>query len=173
MDKIELEIAGLASGHTSKNTSYTLILGEVNGERRIPVVIGAFEAQAIASSARKHSSAATADARLVFKSFADDFHIDVIEVYICNLVEGVFYSKIKCIREDEEVEIDARTSDAIALAVRFECPIYTNAEIITAAGITQDNEEGTKTYQEDLTRSTTLCKKSLKTPIILVSKLTT
>jgi bifunctional DNase/RNase len=142
MDKIELEIAGLASGHTSKNTSYTLILGEVNGERRIPVVIGAFEAQAIALVLEniRPQRPLTHD---LFKSFADDFHIDVIEVNICNLVEGVFYSKIKCIREDDEVEIDARTSDAIALAVRFDCPIYTNAEIITAAGITQDNEEGT------------------------------
>ncbi len=141
MDKIELEIAGLASGHTSKNTSYTLILGEVNGERRIPVVIGAFEAQAIALVLEniRPQRPLTHD---LFKSFADDFHIDVIEIYICNLVEGVFYSKIKCIREDEEVEIDARTSDAIALAVRFECPIYTNSEIITAAGITQDNEDG-------------------------------
>ncbi|MCO4818141.1 MAG: bifunctional nuclease family protein [Bacteroidetes bacterium] len=142
MDKIELEIAGLASGHTSKNTSYTLILGEVNGERRIPVVIGAFEAQAIALVLEniRPQRPLTHD---LFKSLADDFHIDVIEVNICNLVEGVFYSKIKCIREDDEVEIDARTSDAIALAVRFDCPIYTNAEIITAAGITQDNEEGT------------------------------
>ena len=140
MDKIELEIAGLASGHTSKNTSYTLILGEVDGERRIPVVIGAFEAQAIALVLEniKPQRPLTHD---LFKSLADDFHIDVIEVNICNLVEGVFYSKIKCIREDEEVEIDARTSDAIALAVRFDCPIYTNTDIITAAGITQENEE--------------------------------
>lgn len=139
MDKIELEIAGLASGHTSKNTSYTLILGEVNGDRRIPVIIGSFEAQAIALVLEniKPQRPLTHD---LFKSFADDFQVDVIEVNICNLVEGVFYSKIKCVREDEEVEIDARTSDAIALAVRFDCPIYTNSEIMTAAGIVPDQE---------------------------------
>jgi uncharacterized protein len=141
MDKIELEIAGLASGHTSKNTSYTLILGEVNGERRIPVVIGSFEAQAIALVLEniKPQRPLTHD---LFKSFADDFHVDIIEVSISNLVEGVFYSKIKCTREDEEVEIDARTSDAIALAVRFDCPIYTSSEIMTAAGIIPDQEIG-------------------------------
>ena len=140
MDKIELEIAGLASGHTSKNTSYTLILGEVNGERRIPVVIGSFEAQAIALVLEniKPQRPLTHD---LFKSLSDEFHIDVIEINICNLVEGVFYSKIKCMRDDEEVEIDARTSDAIALAVRFDCPIYTNHEIITAAGIIPDVDE--------------------------------
>lgn len=139
MDKIELEIAGLASGHTSKNTSYTLILGEVNGDRRIPVIIGSFEAQAIALVLEniKPQRPLTHD---LFKSFADDFQVDVIEVNICNLVEGVFYSKIKCVREDEEVEIDARTSDAIALAVRFDCPIYTNSEIMTAAGIVPEQE---------------------------------
>jgi len=141
MDKIELEIAGLASGHTSKNTSYTLILGDVNGDRRIPVIIGSFEAQAIALVLEniKPQRPLTHD---LFKSFADDFHVDVIEVNICNLVEGVFYSKIKCVREDEEVEIDARTSDAIALAVRFDCPIYTNSDIMTAAGIVPDQEVG-------------------------------
>jgi bifunctional DNase/RNase len=140
MDKIELEIAGLASGHTSKNTSYTLILGEVNGERRIPVVIGSFEAQAIALVLEniKPQRPLTHD---LFKSLSDEFHIDVIEINICNLVEGVFYSKIKCMRDDEEVEIDARTSDAIALAVRFDCPIYTNHDIITAAGIIPDVDE--------------------------------
>ena len=134
MDKIELEIAGLASGHTSKNTSYTLILGEVDGERRIPVVIGAFEAQAIALVLEniKPQRPLTHD---LFKSFSEEFGVEVVEVFISNLVEGVFYSKVRCIRDDQEVEIDARTSDAIALAVRFDCPIYTNAEIMNAVGI--------------------------------------
>jgi bifunctional DNase/RNase len=134
MDKIELEIAGLASGHTSKNTSYTLILGEVNGERRIPVVIGAFEAQAIALVLEniKPQRPLTHD---LFKSFSEEFGVEVVEVFISNLVEGVFYSKVRCIRDNQEVEIDARTSDAIALAVRFDCPIYTNSEIMNAVGI--------------------------------------
>lgn len=140
MDKIELEIAGLASGHTSKNTSYTLILGEVGGERRIPVVIGAFEAQAIALVLEniKPQRPLTHD---LFKSFAEEFSVKIAEVYISNLVEGVFYSKIKCIKDDAEIEIDARTSDAIALAVRFDCPIYTNEGIINAVGIDTNTPE--------------------------------
>lgn len=140
MSRIELEIAGLASGHTSKNTSYTLILGEVNGDRRIPVVIGAFEAQAIALVLEniKPQRPLTHD---LFKSFAEEFEVEVVDVYISNLVEGVFYSKIRCVKDGEEREIDARTSDAIALAVRFDCPIYTNSEIIDAVGIEASTEQ--------------------------------
>lgn len=140
MDKIELEIAGLASGHTSKNTSYTLILGEVGGDRRIPVVIGSFEAQAIALVLEniKPQRPLTHD---LFKNFSEEFGIEVVEVFISNLVEGVFYSRIKCIKDDQIVELDARTSDAIAIAVRFDCPIYTNSIIMNAAGIAPEFEE--------------------------------
>ncbi|MBO6518210.1 MAG: bifunctional nuclease family protein [Bacteroidia bacterium] len=140
MNKIELEIAGLASGHTSKNTSYTLILGEVNGDRRIPVVIGAFEAQAIALVLEniKPQRPLTHD---LFKSFVEEYGVQITEVYISNLVEGVFYSKICCLKDGEHTEIDARTSDAIALAVRFDCPIYTNEDIIRAVGIDADPTE--------------------------------
>jgi bifunctional DNase/RNase len=115
----------------------------VNGERRIPVVIGSFEAQAIALILEniKPQRPLTHD---LFKSFADGFHVDVIEVNISNLVEGVFYSTIKCTREDVEIEIDARTSDAIALAVRFDCPIYTNQDIMNAASIIPDQEIDTE-----------------------------
>ncbi len=139
MQKVELEIAGLASGHTSKNTSYTLILGEIDGDRRIPVVIGSFEAQAIALVLEniKPQRPLTHD---LFKSMADDFEIEVLEVLISNLIEGVFYAKIKCVRENQEVEIDARTSDAIALAIRFDCPIYTSEDIMSAASILTDND---------------------------------
>ncbi len=140
MQKIELEIVGLASGHTSKNTSYTLILGEIDGERRIPVVIGAFEAQAIALVLEniKPQRPLTHD---LFKSFVEQYNVEVTEVFISNLVEGVFYAKILCIKDGHEIEIDARTSDAVALAVRFDCPIYTSEEIIAAVGIEADPSE--------------------------------
>jgi len=140
MSKIQLDIAGLASGHTTKSTSYTLILGEVGGNRRIPVVIGAFEAQAIALVLEniKPQRPLTHD---LFKSFAEGFDVEVKEVFISNLVEGVFYAKVLCVREGEEIEIDARTSDAIALAVRFSCPIYTSPEIMTTAGIESDDSD--------------------------------
>ena len=140
MSKIQLDIAGLTSGHTTKNTSYTLILGEVGGNRRIPVVIGAFEAQAIALVLEniKPQRPLTHD---LFKSFAEGFNVEVKEVFISNLIEGVFYAKVLCVREGEEIEIDARTSDAIALAVRFSCPIYTSPEIMTTAGIESDDSD--------------------------------
>ena len=137
MDKIELEIIGLASGHTAKNTSYTLILGEVNGDRRIPVVIGAFEAQAIALVLEniKPQRPLTHD---LIKSLVDEIDLEVVEVFISDLVEGVFYAKIRCISNEREIELDARTSDAIALAVRFDCPIYTSSKIIESVGINPD-----------------------------------
>jgi uncharacterized protein len=140
MRKIQLEIAGLTSGHTSKNASYTLVLVEKNGDKRIPVVIGAFEAQAIALVLEniQPQRPLTHD---LFKSIAEEFEIQIIEVNISDLVEGVFYARIKCVQDGETREIDARTSDAVALAVRFNCPIYTNEQILDAAGITMDEVE--------------------------------
>lgn len=140
MRKIELEIAGLTSGHTSKNASYTLVLVEKDGDKRIPVVIGAFEAQAIALVLENIQPQRPLTHDLL-KNIAEDFDIKVVEVNISDLVEGVFYARIKCIKDGETREIDARTSDAIALAVRFGCPIYTNEEILNVAGVTMDEVE--------------------------------
>lgn len=138
MDKIRLDIIGLTSGHT--HGSYTLILGEEAGERKLPIIIGSFEAQAIAIEIEKivPFRPMTHD---LFVSFCKTFSIDVLEAHIHNLQEGVFYSKIVCKQGGKTYEIDARTSDAIALAVRFKCPIYTNQEIMNVAGILIEEEE--------------------------------
>ncbi|MCB9262573.1 MAG: bifunctional nuclease family protein [Flavobacteriales bacterium] len=152
MNKVQLEISGLVSGHTSKQTTYTLILGEVGGNRRIPVVIGAFEAQAIALVLEdiKPQRPLTHD---LFKNLADSFDIDVLQIFISNLIEGVFYAKVVCLKENQEIEIDARTSDAVALAVRFNCPIFTTPQILDAVGIepqqTEDEKPGRPEDSDD------------------------
>lgn len=133
MKKIQLDIVGLSFSQTQSG-AYALVLGESKGKRRLPIIIGGFEAQAIAIELEKitPSRPLTHD---LFKSFADGFNITVKEVIIYNLVEGIFYAKLICENEDREVEIDGRTSDAIALAVRFKCPIYTYEFILSTAGI--------------------------------------
>ena len=138
MQKIKLEIVGLTSGQT--HGSYTLILGETEGERKLPIIIGSFEAQAIAIEIEKivPFRPMTHD---LFVSFSRTFNIEVEEVVIYNLVEGVFYSKIICKMGNEKHEIDARTSDAIAIAVRFNCPVTTFEHIMETAGITLQTEE--------------------------------
>lgn len=139
MRKVELEVLGLTSGH-SQRSSYTLLLTEKNGQVKLPIVIGTYEAQAIAlvMESVKPQRPLTHD---LFKSFASVFEIDLKEVYIDNLVEGIFYAKLICDRNGVTEEIDARTSDAIALALRFGCPIYTHPGIISEAGITLEQEE--------------------------------
>ncbi len=139
MQKIRLEIVGLTNGQ--QQGSYTLILGEENGERKLPIIIGSFEAQAIAIEIEKivPFRPMTHD---LFVSFTRLFHTEVKEVIIYNLVEGVFYAKLICVQEGITKELDARTSDAIALAVRFKCPVYTYDDILRTAGIViQDEEE--------------------------------
>lgn len=138
MEKVELEVVGLTSGHSQKS-SYTLILGEVDGRVKLPIVIGAFEAQAIALYLEKIKPQRPLTHDL-FTSFAQSFHIKVKEVLINDLVEGIFYSRIVCQANGETVEIDARTSDAVALAIRFSCPIYTKKEILQNAGIELEDE---------------------------------
>lgn len=138
MQKIQLEIVGLTSGQA--HGSYTLILGEVQGDRKLPIIIGSFEAQAIAIEIEKivPFRPMTHD---LFVSFSKTFDIKVEEVVIYNLIEGVFYSKLMCKMGNELYEIDARTSDAMALAVRFNCPVYTFEHILQVAGITLENED--------------------------------
>ena len=140
MDKIELEIIGLSYSQTQTG-AYALVLGEKVGEkRRLPIIIGGFEAQAIAIEleSMKPSRPLTHD---LFKSFADTYEIGVKEIIIYNLIEGIFYAKLVSEKDGEEIEIDTRTSDAIALAVRFKCPIYTYQFILETAGIILDETE--------------------------------
>lgn len=139
--KIKLDIVGLTSGQSQG--SYTLILGEENGDRKLPIIIGSFEAQAIAIEIEKivPFRPMTHD---LFISFATEFDVKLLEVEIHNLIEGVFYAKIICEKDGIVKEIDARTSDAIAIAVRFKCPIFTYENIMKTAGILlQDETEET------------------------------
>ncbi|RKD14359.1 hypothetical protein BCY91_07685 [Pelobium manganitolerans] len=133
MKKLKLDIIGLSYSQTQSG-AYALVLGEVNGRRRLPIIIGGFEAQAIAIEIEKMTPSRPLTHDL-FKSFADAYHINVQEVIIYNLVEGVFFSKLICNDGKKTLEIDARSSDAIALAVRFGCPIYTYEFILASAGI--------------------------------------
>lgn len=138
MKKVRLEIVGLSYSQTQSG-AYALVLGESSGSRRLPIIIGGFEAQAIAIELEKMSPSRPLTHDL-FKAFAQTFDINVTEVLIYNLVEGIFYAKLICTDGSREVEIDARTSDAIALAVRFNCEIYTYEFILKSAGIVLDDD---------------------------------
>jgi bifunctional DNase/RNase len=133
MKKIKLDIVGLSYSQTQSG-AYALVLGEVSGRRRLPIIIGAFEAQAIAIEIEKMTPSRPLTHDL-FKSFAQAYHISVSEIIIYNLVDGIFYAKLICTDGKKSVEIDARTSDAIAVAVRFDCPIFTYEFILSTAGI--------------------------------------
>lgn len=136
MDKIKLEIVGLSYSQTQSG-AYALVLSEVGGKRRLPIIIGGFEAQAIAIELEKMTPTRPLTHDL-FKSFAQAFTIQIREVIIYNLHEGIFFAKLVCERDGQLSDIDARTSDAIALAVRFNCPIYTFESILSSAGILSD-----------------------------------
>lgn len=138
MEKVALEIVGLSYSHTQTG-AYALVLGETEGKRRLPIIIGGFEAQAIAIELEKMAPSRPLTHDL-FTSFAKEFNITVNEVIIYNLVEGIFFAKLICNNGGKDIEIDARTSDAIALAVRFECPINTFEFILSQAGIILDEE---------------------------------
>ena len=144
MDKIGLDIIGLSYSQTQSG-AYALVLGEKNGDRRLPIIIGGFEAQAIAIELENMTPSRPLTHDL-FKTFAVSFDINVKEVIIYNLVEGIFFAKLICEKDGKTQEIDARTSDSIALAVRFNCPIYTHEFILSSAGIIL--EEG----EDDLTK---------------------
>ena len=133
MKKLQLEIIALSHSITQTN-SYAVVLGEVNGLRRIPIVIGGFEAQAIAVALErmKPTRPLTHD---LMKNFMLAFSINLHEIIITDLLEGIFYSKLLCSSDAETVEIDSRTSDALALAVRFGCPIYIYENIFDIAGV--------------------------------------
>jgi bifunctional DNase/RNase len=136
MDKIRLEIVGMSYSQ-SQSGAYALILGEVKGNRRLPIIIGGFEAQAIAVELEKMKPSRPLTHDLL-KSFADTYNIQVKEVIIDQFKQGVFHAKLVCIQNSSENLIDSRTSDAVALAIRFKCPIYTYEMIMAEAGMLID-----------------------------------
>ncbi len=146
MKKIELEIIALSHSITQTH-SYAVVLGEVNGLRRLPIVIGGFEAQAIAVALERMQPSRPLTHDLM-KNFMNAFNVDLMEIVINDLQEGIFYSKLICISEHDTVEIDSRTSDALALAVRFSCPIFTYEHILESAGILM--EDGNKKKKTDI-----------------------
>ena len=139
MEKVKLEIVGLSYSQTQSG-AYALVLSDVEGGRRLPIIIGGFEAQAIAIELENMTPSRPLTHDL-FKNFATEFDISLKEVLIYNLVEGIFYAKLICEQNGETKEIDARTSDAIALAVRFKCPVFTYMSIMDSAGIKLDEGE--------------------------------
>lgn len=138
MKKLKLEILGLSSSQ-SQTGSFALVLGEVEGNRRLPIIIGMFEAQAIAIEIEKilPNRPMTHD---LFKSFANNFHFTIEEIIISDLKEGVFFAKIVCTDGLKKMEIDARPSDAIAIGLRFDSHIFTYENILAEAGIVLTDE---------------------------------
>jgi len=146
MEKIKLNILGLSVSQ-SQSGAYALVLAEENGDRRIPIIIGPIEAQSIAIQLEglKPPRPLTHD---LFK-----YDILILEVIIYKLEEGIFYSELVCVREDKQITIDSRTSDAVALALRFDCPIYTTEDILERAGIVIEfeNEHGQEEWSQPMT----------------------
>jgi bifunctional DNase/RNase len=138
MKKIELEIVALSHSITQTH-SYAVVLGEINGIRRLPIVIGGLEAQAIAVALERMNTSRPLTHDLM-KNFMMAFNVDLHEIVINDLQEGIFYSKLVCSSANDTVEIDSRTSDALALAVRFGCPIYTYENILSEAGVVTEDE---------------------------------
>ncbi len=134
MKRVKLKVLGISYSQTQSG-AYALILVEENGERRIPIIIGGFEAQAIVIKLENLDPPRPLTHDL-FRSFAAEFNVSIIEVIIYKLEEGVFYSRLLCTNGEKEISIDSRTSDAVALALRFACPIYITEEILEKAGIT-------------------------------------
>ena len=134
MKRVRLKVTGISYSQTQSG-AYALILNEEKGDRRIPIIIGGFEAQAIVIKLENLNPPRPLTHDL-FKMFADEFRISILEVFIYKLEEGVFFSKLICNNGDKEISIDSRTSDAVALALRFECPIFITDEILENAGIT-------------------------------------
>ena len=134
MKRVKLKVLGISYSQTQSG-AYALILVEEDGERRVPIIIGGFEAQAIVIKLENLDPPRPLTHDL-FRSFAAEYNITIIEVMIYKLEEGVFYSRLLCNNGEKEISIDSRTSDAVALALRFGCPIYITEEILEKAGIT-------------------------------------
>ena len=150
-DKIKLEILGLSSSQ-SQSGSFALVLGESGGNRRLPIIIGMFEAQAIAIEIEKivPNRPMTHD---LFKAFSHNFDIEIKEVYISDLKEGVFFARIICEHNGKVFEIDSRPSDAIAIGLRFNVDFYTNESILTEAGIVLTDEYEEEIVQQEVVKS--------------------
>lgn len=141
MKKVPLDIVALSHSVTQSH-NYAVVLGEQDGVRRLPIVIGGFEAQAIAVAMERMTPNRPLTHDL-FKDTLETFDVQLKEVIINNLLDGIFYARLICVKDGEEIEIDSRTSDALAMAVRFECPVYTYEFILDAAGvILEDSDEG-------------------------------
>jgi hypothetical protein len=134
MNLIQLTIKGISYSQTQSG-AYALVLTEINGNRTLPIIIGAFEAQAITIALEKEIKPPRPLTHDLFKNFAEEFDVRFEKAIIHKLLDGVFYSSLICKKDSEDKKIDARTSDAIALAIRFKAPIYTTEEIIEKAGI--------------------------------------
>ncbi|HCF62802.1 MAG TPA: DUF151 domain-containing protein [Ferruginibacter sp.] len=151
MKKIELEIIAISHSIT-QTQSYAVVLGEINGLRRLPIVIGSFEAQAIAIAIERMNPARPLTHDLM-KNFMNAFNIDLVEIVINDLQEGIFFSKLVCTSQNDTIEIDSRTSDALALAVRMGCPIYTYESIIDKANRSTGELPEYPKEEEELTAS--------------------
>ncbi|MBS1952236.1 MAG: hypothetical protein OJF59_002863 [Cytophagales bacterium] len=158
--KIKLEILGLSSSQ-SQTGSFALVLGETPGNRRLPIIIGMFEAQAIAIEIEKimPNRPMTHD---LFKSFANHFHFLVEEIIISDLKEGVFFAKIVCSDGLKKTEVDARPSDAIAIGLRFDSPIYTYEAVLAEAGIVLTDQEEEEKEKPAKPEKTKLKKESIR-----------
>ena len=150
MDKVKIEILGISSSQSQTSGSFALVLGETVGERRLPIIIGMPEAQAIALEIEKiaPNRPMTHD---LFKSFAHGFEFHIKEVIISDLREGVFFAKIVCRNAEKEIEIDARPSDAIAIGIRFGVSFYTYEKVLAEAGIILTDEEDAEDMDERMT----------------------
>lgn len=138
MKKIELEIVALSHSVTQSH-NYAVVLGEKEGTRRLPIVIGSFEAQAIAVAMERMTPNRPLTHDL-FKNTLETFNVELKEVVINNLLDGIFYARLVCLKDGELIEVDSRTSDALAMAVRFDCPIYSYEFILDAAGVVLEEE---------------------------------
>ena len=162
MKKIELDIVALSHSVTQSH-NYAVVLGEQEGSRRLPIVIGGFEAQAIAVAMERMSPNRPLTHDL-FKNALEIFEVELKEVVINNLLDGIFYARLICMKNGKEFEIDSRTSDALAMAVRFNCPIFTYEFILDAAGvILEEPEEGEPSESSDAPKKTRRKKKKAVT----------
>ncbi len=151
MNRIELDIVALSHSVTQSH-NYAVVLGEIGGERRLPIVIGGFEAQAIAV-AMENMSPNRPLTHDLFKNTLDTYDIVLKEIVINNLLDGIFYAQLVCEHNGETVKIDSRTSDAIAMSVRYDCPIYTFEFIMEAAGVVLDEGENERVIKSESKKS--------------------
>jgi len=153
MKKIELDIVALSHSVTQSH-NYAVVLGEIGGDRRLPIVIGGFEAQAIAV-AMENMSPNRPLTHDLFKNALDTFNVTLKEIVINNLLDGIFFAQLVCDHNGTEVKIDSRTSDAIAMAVRFGCSIFTFEFIMEAAGVLLDDSENDKLMKSEVKTGST------------------